>query len=257
MNKIFSIIVPSAQIFKQPKKHSEITSEALYGEDIELLRSEGAYSYIKLLNDNYFGWIKSDKFSVIPKRSHRIINLRTLVNNKADIKAHCISYLPMGSQIKVSKFYKDWVQILFHKKDKTISGFIQKKHIVPIKNKKLDWVKYAEQMVGTPYKWGGRDTMGIDCSALVQLSLQTAGVKYPRDTSDQVKFSQQREIILKNCKRGSIVFWKGHVGVFINEKSIIHANAFHLNTTIEDFYVVNRRIKKTYGDAIKFFDILI
>ena len=51
----------------------------------------------------------------------------------------------------------------------------------------IDWVKTAEMFINIPYKWGGRDSWGIDCSALVQLSLQSSGIFFPRDTVDQKK----------------------------------------------------------------------
>ena len=48
-------------------------------------------------------------------------------------------------------------------------------------HKVKDWVVMAEQLEGTPYRWGGRDTIGIDCSALLQLSYQTYGEMIPRN----------------------------------------------------------------------------
>ena len=59
-----------------------------------------------------------------------------------------------------------------------------------IQHKVSDWVATAQQLEGIPYRWGGRDTIGIDCSAFLQLSYQTYGESIPRNTSEQVKLKK-------------------------------------------------------------------
>ena len=85
---------------------------------------------------------------------------------------------------------------------------------------------YLKNLIGTPYVWGGRNSIGLDCSALVQLCYQTYGENIPRNSIDQSLLN--KEIIKeKHClKRGHAVFWKGHVGIMTDEKNCIHANAF-------------------------------
>lgn len=253
---ICSVIVPSSPILKKNFLNSDLLTEALFGESLEILDTSKNFSYVRLLNDNYNGWINNNHIFSLIQPSHRVINIRTLVYNNANIKAKCICYLPMGSFVKVNKIEKEWANIELFNNDKDNSSYILKKDIVPINNRKSDWVKYAEKLINTPYKWGGKDTIGIDCSALVQLSTQTAGIIFPRDTSDQINFPQQTEIELELCKRGSLVFWRGHVGIFVDKKSIIHANGYHMNTVVESFSGANRRIKEIYGNVIKFIDIL-
>ena len=48
-----------------------------------------------------------------------------------------------------------------------------------------DYVAVAERFLNVPYLWGGRTSIGLDCSALVQLSLMAAGIAAPRDTDMQ------------------------------------------------------------------------
>lgn len=253
---IFSVIMPSSPILKKDCLNSELLTEALFGEKLVVLETSKNYSYVRLLNDHYCGWMNSDHISSLIEPSHRVINTRSLVYNNANIKANYICYLPMGSFVKVKKIEQQWANIKLFNNHEDVSAYILKKDLVPINNKKSDWVKYAEKLINTPYKWGGKDTIGIDCSALVQLSTQTAGINFPRDTSDQVNFLQQSQIQLESCKRGSLVFWRGHVAIFVNKKSIIHANGYHMSTVIENFSDANSRITEVYGNVIKCFDIL-
>ena len=88
------------------------------------------------------------------------------------------------------------------------------------KNHKVnDWVAVAEQFLNVPYRWGGRDSIGIDCSALIQLSLETYGVNFPRDTKLQI-LENYKKIKINNLQRGAIVFWEGHVGVMTDRKKL-------------------------------------
>ena len=114
-------------------------------------------------------------------------------------------------------------------------------HIVNLGHKIKDWVRIAELLLGTPYKWGGRDTLGIDCSALLQLSYQAYGEDIPRNTSQQIEIKKNHVSDIENLKRGCVVFWKGHVGIMIDNFNCIHANAFHMLTIIEPLSkIINR-----------------
>ena len=69
---------------------------------------------------------------------------------------------------------------------------------------------------------GGRSFKGIDCSALIQIFYTYNNKFFPRDTIDQVKFKRGIKL-KKKFKKGDVIFWKGHVGVCLNSKQIIHA----------------------------------
>ena len=108
----------------------------------------------------------------------------------------------------------------------------------------MDWVSIAQQLEGTPYRWGGRDTLGIDCSALLQLSYQTYNQNIPRNTSEQVALDKEQVNDIKNLKRGCVVFWKGHTGIMIDNLNCIHANAYHMKTITEPLVDIIDRANK-------------
>ena len=102
-------------------------------------------------------------------------------------------------------------------------------------------------MIGTPYRWGGRDSMGFDCSALVQLSLGAAGQKVMRNSGDQEKTIGRDLDHIDDLARGDLVFWKGHVGIMADGQRLLHANMHHAMTAIEELRSALPRLEKAAG----------
>jgi len=94
-----------------------------------------------------------------------------------------------------------------------------------------------------PYLWGGRSSAGLDCSALVQLALQRAGIAAPRD-ADQQEQALGRDLgpDPQVLQRGDLIFWEGHVGLMLDPLRLIHANVFHMAVAIEPLAVARARI---------------
>lgn len=191
------------------------------------------------------GWLKLDDLGDLPKANYRVLSLRSTVHSKEDVKSIPIMHLPLGSQIHVISENKEWCKIILNQ-HKIKFGFVPKQHLIEISKKVSDWVNVAETFLNTPYKWGGRDSLGIDCSALVQLSLQAGGIKFPRNSSQQRLFKNLRLINYDKVQRGNLIFWKGHVGIILNHKEMIHSNSFSMMVSIEKTDNVIKRIGKPF-----------
>ena len=116
-----------------------------------------------------------------------------------------------------------------------------KKHIIKNEDKIDDWVGTAEKLIGTPYVWGGRNSIGLDCSALLQLSYQTYGENIPRNSMINHYLIKKNNKRNEKLKRGFVVFWKGHVGIMVDETHCIHANAFHMEVSKEPLVTILER----------------
>ena len=150
----------------------------------------------------------------------------------------------MCSRVVVKNIYNNWSQIYLSENHKHDFGYVPIKHLLKISKKIEDWVCVAEQLIGVPYKWGGRDTMGIDCSALLQLSYCNYNDDIPRNTTDQIQINRPLKNHISDLERGSVVFWKGHVATMVDKLNCIHANAFHMKTIVEPLTEVIKRIEK-------------
>jgi cell wall-associated NlpC family hydrolase len=112
------------------------------------------------------------------------------------------------------------------------NGFVPACHLKPVNTSEPDFVAIAERFIGVPYLWGGRTSIGIDCSGLVQLALTASGVACPRD-SDMQERALGSAALLSELQRGDLLFWKDHVAIARDPATLIHANAFHMAVAFE------------------------
>jgi len=107
----------------------------------------------------------------------------------------------------------------------------------------------AERFLGAPYLWGGRDSLGLDCSGLIQQALYACGLACPRDTDQQAALG--RDVAPNALARRDLVFWRGHVGMMLDRRRLIHANASHMAVAIEPLAEAIQRIEaKGYGRPV-------
>ena len=109
-----------------------------------------------------------------------------------------------------------------------------------------DFVAVAERFLGAPYLWGGKTTLGLDCSGLVQIALTACGIACPRDIDMQEQaLGTPLSVNLDGAtpQRGDLVFWSGHVAIVRDRSSLLHANAFHMSVAIEPIAEAVSRIR--------------
>lgn len=148
----------------------------------------------------------------------------------------------MSSQLSVEKVENSWAIIHLPQRSNLKFAYVPSNHLIKINTYVEDWVSTAELFIGTPYKWGGRDSLGIDCSALLQLSYQNYGKKIPRNSDDQVKIKMEKINEIEKLERGCVIFWKGHLGIMTSNFYCLHANAFHIITIKEPLIKINERM---------------
>ncbi|MGA8898167.1 NlpC/P60 family protein [Bradyrhizobium sp.] len=249
----FEISDALAPLRRSPSSGAELLTQALRGERATIYDRNGeGWAWGQLNGDGYVGWLPDQALKKpAGQPTHKVIALRTFAFPGPSIKLPPAETLAMGSLLTVLREEGSFAV--------TGEGWhLPRQHLGPTGSQASDFVAVAEEFVGTPYLWGGKSSLGIDCSGLVQVSLTAAGTGCPRDSDMQQeglgKALDPRDT--KKLKRGDLIFWKGHVAIVRDANTVVHANAYHMATKIERTQDAIARIKASGSDvtAIKRLD---
>ena len=236
-----------AALRTSPSPDAIMTSQALHGERVELHREDGEYGFVQCTRDKYTGWVLLAALSApVLETTHRVSALRTYAYSEPDLKSPPHYLLSLNAEIVQSGEQDGYI------KDSR-GGWVSRKHLVPASEFGDDPALIAERFVGTPYLWGGRESLGLDCSGLTIAAYEACGVLLPRDSDMQRAWCGEE---IQNwdqpgaLERGDLVFWKGHVGIMTGDTDVIHSNAHHMATAKEPLSGAVERIAKHYGEPI-------
>ena len=206
-----------------------------------------------LITDNYKGWINKKYLGPSTINNYKVVSRASNIYSQPNPKSIVLYYLSLGSTVYVHKIENNWAEIYLKHRDSKTIGFIPSIHLSKILEYKHDFIMTSLEMLHIPYVWGGRSSIGIDCSALLQLSLQSIGINVPRNTNEQItfmklskKFKEIELELLTNriIKKGLIIFWPGHVGIMSKNNTLVHANAHHMSVCEENVFDVFNRFEK-------------
>ena len=236
---LHQIISPHAPIRREPSHEARLDTEALLGERFIAYEFNGeGWAWGQLHSDGYVGFVAAEALGRAgPVPTHKVTAQLTLGFPGPDIKLPPRATLPFGARVVVKRQDERFAE--------TETGlFLPLRHIAPLAFKERDFVTVAEMFLGAPYLWGGKTALGLDCSGLVQVALQAAGIPCPRD-SDMQELALGKLSTLGELRRGDLVFWKGHVAIARDPETLIHANAHHMMVAIESVADAVARIKAT------------
>ena len=227
----YQVLDAQAPVRGAPASDAPLQTEALMGESVTVYEvTEEGFAWGQLDSDGYVGWLTANSLGPPgPPPTHRVSALRTLIFAGPSIKLPPVAAPSLGARLAIVR-EQDRFAVT------AAGGFVPVNHLVPLQSFESDFVAVAERFRGAPYLWGGKTSLGLDCSGLVQVSLQACGLAPPRDTDLQQQLlgtAIEPGTVLGNLRRGDLLFWPGHVAIARDRGTLVHANAFHMMVEIE------------------------
>lgn len=232
----------SLPLLRRPEPSAPMDTQLLYGEIFRVYEEKNGWAWGQSAIDDYVGYVEAKDLVPRPsKPTHTVAALRTFIYPKPDLKTRPAVPVSMNAKLKVVGARGNFSEI-------ESGGWVFTAHLAAVDAHVRDFVSVAEEFAGIPYLWGGRDSLGVDCSGLVQMSLERAGISSLRDTDMQEATLGEplpEPIDFTVLRRGDLVFWKGHVGIMLDAERMIHANAFHMRVAVERLDIAMSRIARS------------
>lgn len=246
MPELRQVLHSSAPVRGRPEAPASWTTEACFGEIVKVFEDTDGWAWVQLESDAYVGYMRSGALTPQVRRAtHRVRALGTFLYPEPDVKSAPWIHLSMNAALTVAEVGPTFCRL-------ADGSYVPSRHVAELRNPMRDFVEVAARFVGVPYLWGGKTRLGVDCSGLIQASLQACGLRAPRDSD-----MQERELgvpvaiasDLGDVQRGDLVFWKGHVGVLLDAFTLLHANGHHMSVVEEPLHAAIERIERS-GSSI-------
>jgi hypothetical protein len=232
--------VAAAGVHRAPDLGSEQMDQLLLGEIFDVVEDEaGGFVWGQARRDGYVGFVLAGAVGrPVAEPTHRISALRTYAFAEPSIKSRAAGPYSLNGLVAVEAEDGRLMKVAG-------GGWMPAEHLSPIGVFEDDWAAVAERFVGAPYLWGGRESLGLDCSGLVQQALLACGRGCPRDADQQTQLGAG--IDRADFGRGDLVCWNGHIGMGLDAPGkkggrIVHANGFHMAVAIEPLETAIARI---------------
>ena len=245
-----TVAVPTLTVKESPDASARQATEFLFGEDVLVYERARGWAWVMGQVDGYVGYVRETGLArPFGRPTHEVTALRAPVFPTADLKRPSPPLLHLTSRVRVLGESADGK---YSEIETGIGrGWVPSVHLTKLGGALApDIVATARRFLGAPYLWGGRSTLGLDCSALIQLALARAGVSAQRD-SDMQSRTMGDPVAggVDAAAPGDVLYMPGHcvivtgAGEGDDGRGVIHANAFHMAVAEEPLAVMVDRFR--------------
>lgn len=242
------ITAPIADMLRQPRPDAGLDTQLLRGDDVTVFDEAEGWAWVQAGRDGYVGYVSGGFLGDRDAEATHLVSVpRTFLYPGPDLKLPRLGEVSLGSALSVREFVETRGT---HYAVLSTGEAMIASHVRPVGDHAGDYVAVAETLALTPYLWGGATAFGIDCSGLVQLSMRMAGRDVLRDSDMQASgLGEPIEVgeDYAGLRRGDLVFWKGHVAIMTDERTMIHANGHTMQVSREGLAEGMERIGYLYG----------
>ena len=213
-------IVP---VRSEPSDRSEIVTQLLFGEHIEILERQNQWARIKIQFDDYEGWVDSKQYQVISEANYNQLSKEAIILN-----ADLIDYITAPDNLLLPIPLGASLTFLNNSEINTSNFDFEGTKTSGVKPKS-SLINTAFMYLNAPYLWGGKTPFGIDCSGFTQMVYKLNGYKIHRDASQQALDGEPLSFI-EESEAGDLAFFDNdegniiHVGIIMDNNYIIHAS---------------------------------
>ncbi|MBP4138570.1 C40 family peptidase [Flavobacterium geliluteum] len=227
----------------EPSDRSEIVTQLLFGEHIEILERQNQWARIRIQFDGYEGWMDSKQYQVISET-----NFNQLSNEAIILNADLIDYITSPDNLLLPIPLGASLSFLNNSEINTSNFGFEGTRTSGIKPKST-LITTAYMYLNAPYLWGGKTPFGIDCSGFTQMVYKLNGYKLTRDASQQalegeplsfIEESEPGDLAFFDNEEGNII----HVGIIMENNYIIHASGKVRIDRLDHLGIYNPEINK-------------
>ena len=232
--------VSFANIYRKPSFHSEVDTQTILWEKLEVSEKIESFLHVRT-EDGYDGWINEHQISCChePQAEWTMVTvLHSHILQRPKENSFSLRQIGAGTRLPVLETQGEWKKILLPDEN---TGWIHNNALVPMPELNRDnFVKIAQQFLGTTYVWGGKTSFGLDCSGFVQLLFHLFGKPVRRDAWMQFEDARPVSNDPLVAQSGDLYFFTEskdkitHVGIALGNGKIIHAQGMvHINSLQE------------------------